>query len=250
MPAYHFTLFGKQYYFTTRFAALTFLLLLIFIYFGHLELNQAQSKKEMISLSDTRTNSNHVGLTELQKNAENLRYYSVHLEGTFDNNHTLLLQKSAQGTNGYEVLTPFKPNGSSTAILVDRGYVPGTGDPNILPKIAITNDIVVVNGVLDVPSLYFGSGRLYNEKTSKWPIIVVRHLDFDAMSTLVGYGLFPYLVMLDPGSPYGFVRNWNLLTERPEINTAHAIAWFLLTIATFFAFIILNIHRVRQSKQN
>lgn len=246
--AYHFTLFGRQYYFTTRFAALTFLIILVFIYLCHAEINQAQKKHELLKMYAARTNSKAITVTDLQKSTSDLRFYTAELQGFFDNNHTLLLDNQKNlGQSGYEVFTPFKPNGSSTSILIDRGFVPGTGNPNTLPKIAITNQSVVISGMLDIPSAYLGSGALYDETTAQWPIIVIQHLDFEAITKLIGYPLFPYLVLLDPQNPYGFTKDWKGLHENPEKNRERALLWFLAIICTIILFIVLNIHRVKNT---
>ena len=60
--------------------------------------------------------------------------------------------------------------------------------------------------------------------------------------------LMPYIIRLDPGSKYGYVRKWAKPDSGEDVNLAYAFQWFLLAITLLLIYIIVNVKKIQDQK--
>jgi surfeit locus 1 family protein len=171
-------------------------------------------------------------------NAAEQRYQLLRLQGHYDPGHQVLLDNMSQaGRPGYQVLTPFVTAGGS--VLVNRGWVPASGDRRRLPDINVSDLPRVLTGRIDrlpKPALRLAPDRLVPE--SPWP----RRLLFptaEDISAQTGHALRDFQVLLSPTETDGFVREWRPALMEPEKHVGYAIQWFGLAATVVFIFVIL-----------
>lgn len=79
------------------------------------------------------------------------RYRAVVAEGVFAAEHQILLDnKVYRGRIGFQVVTPLRLQ-DGRAVLVDRGFVAGTGDRAALPSAPPPTGFVTVHGRVNLP---------------------------------------------------------------------------------------------------
>lgn len=134
-----------------KLALLALVLFCVFISLGMWQLRRADEKLLLLKSYSQRAHDKPLQADKLL-DQEDLRFYRAQLHGTFDNEHTILLDNKTQhGKIGYEVYTPFKADGLNMPILVDRGFVQTHGLRSELPNIHAVTDETAIVGLLNAP---------------------------------------------------------------------------------------------------
>ncbi|MDQ2076238.1 SURF1 family protein [Marinimicrobium sp. ABcell2] len=178
-------------------------------------------------------------------------FQRVIARGQFDNEHTWLLDnKQRRGRVGYEVVSPFQLE-NGTWILVNRGWLQGTGDRQQLPPVppvrgerSIFAELATVSHhpMLDASSL-----------TSEWPRVVMA-IETDAMAEQLGRPLaVPYLRIAET-SPGAFETGWQAVNMTAHTHLGYAFQWFAMAAALVVWFLFANSNvlawwRSRRSKK-
>ena len=132
-----------------------------------------------------------------------MRFYRAKLSGHFDNQHTFLLDnKTSHGKIGYEVYTLFNAEDLAAPILVDRGFLPMTGNRNTLPTIRSIEGHLTITGMLNLPPTYVTLGKITESAKPTWPMRVEYiNLAELAKLTVTSTIFSPYILTLEPQSP-------------------------------------------------
>ena len=209
-----------------------FCLLPLLVYLGVWQLNRAEEKRDGLNLQKQGQNSGVVSLSgRMEDGYDAMRYRKIKAIGYYDNQHQFLLDNQVyQGRAGYFVLTPFLLDGESTAVLVNRGWIPIGKSRNELPSISISQKKITLSGRIN----RFPRVGLKLEgaeiPTLTWPA-VIQVVDTLVIAGQIGYSLLPVQVELDQDAEFGFVRAWHeSVVMTPEKHTAYAVQWFLLAI--------------------
>jgi surfeit locus 1 family protein len=132
------------------------------------------------------------------------RFTRVRLRGRFDGAHQFLLDNISDGGRaGYEVLTPLLLDDGG-AVLVDRGWVPGSGYREQLPEVALPSDA--------------------------------------PPRTITGR-VTPGLVLLDATDPQGYARHWRPPGLEPARHFSYAVQWWAFAALAVVLFLVLNFRR-------
>lgn len=172
-----------------------------------------------------------------------LRYRQVRISGRYDGDHQILLDNSPRdGRPGYQVLTPLRlPDGE--AVLVNRGWLPADGNRNRLPDVGLAAADVTVTGRIDrLPQPGVRLAAPPGPATAPWP----RRLFFPdaaAASAELGYRVRDYQLLLDPGIPDGFRRDWRPAEFGPERHIGYAVQWAGLGLTAIVLWIALSLRR-------
>jgi surfeit locus 1 family protein len=172
-------------------------------------------------------------------------YQRVRANGSLDSRHQFLLDnRSYRGRPGYEVLTPLERAGAAT-LLVDRGWVPFSGSRRSLPDVAVTDlGAVSLTGRLSaLPSGGLSLGHAA-PAAGAWPKVT----SFPEMAELSGaYGapLEPRILLLDPGQPSGYLRDWQPPGVSPLRHFSYAIQWWSFAALAAFLWALLTFRKRR-----
>lgn len=166
---------------------------------------------------------------------ETLRYLRVRLRGHYDAAHTLLLDNQIHdGRAGFHVITPLHLE-DGRIVLVNRGWVPFSGDRLRLPSIDTPDGLQTVLGHLIPPAPH----RLAAEflpAPGTWPRLWPA-LDLARIRLAAG-PILPVLVRMEADSPGGgYLRTWSRPDERVAMHQSYALQWSLLTTALILAWI-------------
>jgi len=218
------------------------IILMVLIALGMWQQESSAEMKATVELINKRLLLDPIKVDDIDKGGD-WRYYPVQLQGTFDNEHQILItNRMYKNRRGFQVLTPFRPSNSSKEILVNRGWL--AGDPTErVPDLGTIPDGVTISGVLFRPvQLVMGSS--FDEKNVTWPLII-KSPDIDKIGKVLNNPMYPYIVLLSPSSQYGFVREWLWLANAIEASRhkIYARQWFVLAFTVLLAFIFMNIHR-------
>lgn len=210
---------------------------------GVWQLHRAAEKREILAAYAHASREPPVTLEAMLRHPTALRYRRVRVTGELDGRHQLLLDNSFHGDYvGFDVLTPMKVAGTRHRILINRGWVPLGRSRSDLPKVPVPAGTVTLAGWLVPPpraALLLGPPEAPH---GRWPRIVetvkVAELERD-----LGYPLMPYVVRLDPGQPYGYVRHWKVVAFGPLRHIGYAVQWFAMAAALLVIYIVVNTSR-------
>ncbi len=161
-------------------------------------------------------------------------YQRVRASGTLDGQHQFLLDnRSYRGRPGYEVLTVLTRPGAA-ALLVDRGWVPFLGSRRELPDVALNAGAPVSLtgrlGLLPSGGLALGHAA---PAGGGWPK-VTSFPEMAELSAAYGAALEPRILLLDPGQPLGYARDWQPPGIAPMRHFSYAIQWWSFAALTVF----------------
>jgi surfeit locus 1 family protein len=218
---------------------------------GFWQLSRAEYKKALLQSFNERTI--HAPLNGLALNTPNdWRFYQATLNGSFDNQHSLFLDnKTYNGKIGYEVYTLFYADGMTTVLLVDRGFISNNNDRAHLPTIKPINGRVTIHGMINLPPTYVSLGQMIDGKSSAWPMRV-EYLHPASLGKIIQTSLYPYVLTLDPKSPYALdatAIDWRLFPISPERHMGYAVQWFALALTLLVICAALNYKQHKKNKK-
>jgi surfeit locus 1 family protein len=162
------------------------------------------------------------------------RYAHVNIEGAYETDRQILLDNMTHdGRVGYRVLTPLRT--SLGVVLVDRGWIAAPARRDALPDITVDGSVRTVTGRLDLlprPGIVMAP-----DDGAGWP----RRLNYPddaAIRRILGPGIEPGVVLLDPGAADGYLRDWHPGGLPPERHVGYAVQWFALALTLLILFAV------------
>lgn len=151
-------------------------------------------------------------------------YRSVQLRGTWLSRHTVFLDnRQMGGRQGFFVLTPLQLENSSTAIVVQRGWVQRSfTDRALVPAVATPAGPVEVMGRI-APS----PAKLYEFDHSDTGLIR-QNLDLRRYAREIGVPLAEFSVLQSGPSTDGLARDWPAVNTGVDKHYGYAFQWFAL----------------------
>jgi surfeit locus 1 family protein len=176
---------------------------------------------------------------------EGPRFQRVEVSGQYDVQRQFLLDNRPHaGRPGYEVLTPFLTS-SGRWLLVNRGWVPFTGNQRVLPDVtlAISGLVTITGKIENLPVAGLASGRAPPAGSSTWPRLT-SFPTHEELQRALRVRLEPRLLLLDPHVPGGYVREWRPPGLDPARHFSYAIQWWGFAVVLLVLYFALNFRRV------
>jgi surfeit locus 1 family protein len=222
-------------------------LLAIFVWAGSWQLGRAAEKERLIAMF---TVGGVVGsLTELgdQADSADMHFRKFRLQGSFDNEHQLLLDNIVSAKRvGYQVLTPFVTG--REVVMINRGWIVADVDRRVLPEITVDNLPRTINGRLAYfPRAGISLGEQEGLNQNVWPKRLL-YPSPEQINTALGFDIPAYQLLLDASEDNGYERNWKAVSQSSEKNIGYAIQWFSFAALTLFLYAMINLRWARQNK--
>lgn len=187
--------------------------------------------------------------------AELPRWTRVRVRGHWDAQRQFLLDNiSHEGAPGYEVLTVLRLDDGGE-LLVNRGWVPFSGYRDRLPDVSIADADASADGADGgqqqlsgrlgmLPVAGLAAGRQPPATSGPWPRLTSfpEHAQLEAAR---GSALLGPVLLLDPDSGGGYLRQWRPPGVPPGRHFAYAAQWWMFAAAVLVLYLLLNLKRVR-----
>jgi surfeit locus 1 family protein len=221
---------------------LTIVLIALLVSLGRWQLRRADEKRVLFDSFAAGTDATQ--MIELGTPALR-RYQHVEAIGHYDQSRQVLIDNMVNAERaGYFVITPFALTGGGW-VLVNRGWVPLGASRAERPAIPVPDDTRHVRGRADhmpSPGIQLGA-RI--ELEPPFPVVAA----FPSRDEIAGllhessWTSATDLLLLDPGEPDGYVRNWSAPGFAPMRHIAYAVQWFALALTLFVIYLITNLRR-------
>ena len=173
------------------------------------------------------------------------RYQHVGASGHYDPTRQILIDNMVDAERaGYFVITPFALAGGGW-VLVNRGWVPLGASRAERPAIPVSGDERQVRGRADnmpSPGIQMGTKAVL---APPYPVVAA-FPSRDEIARLLGESSWTSatdLVLLDPGEPDGYVRDWSPPGFPPMRHIGYAVQWFALALTLFILWVVTNLRR-------
>ena len=219
-------------------ASLIIATLALLISLGFWQLDRADEKRA-IEDQIASANSGDVELVTSVEFLKDKEYYHVRLQGSYVGDKQFIYDNQiVDQISGYYVLTPFILNGTSKAVLINRGFIPWGGRRDKLSNVDIGEKTTEVKVQISIPVKRME--LKVSEITGDFPVLI-QALDLGEMSTIASLDFASVVGLLNPESENGFVRKWEPYTGSIERHIGYAIQWFLMALVLAFIGIRLAI---------
>lgn len=221
----------------------TVVLLALFVALGSWQLKRAGEKAALQAQYDARQAQAPVALGGEAQDAEALRFRRVAATGHYETEYQILLDNRVhRGRAGFHVITPLKLEGGERRLLVNRGWIALGADRAQLPPVETPAGVQRILGLAAVPAERFFTFASRAPLAGAWEPLW-QNLDMARYAASVPFPVQPVVVLLDPGAPGGFVREWARLDAGIATHRGYAFQWFALAAALIVLYAALNLRR-------
>lgn len=222
----------------------TLALLVLLCTLGVWQIGRADYKAALFAEYSERSAAPPIDLNRTAELADQDRYARALVDGRFDGSRQFLLDnRTHKGVAGYEVLTPFRIDGSERMLLVNRGWVALGQRRDVLPDVRVDEQDMGLSGLLDrAPQGGIVLGAQGYE-ASGWPLVVQR-IEIKTAEQKLGARVLPLVLRMDAELPHGYVREWKpdygMSAQR---HRGYAFQWFALATALLVIYVVVNTKR-------
>jgi surfeit locus 1 family protein len=179
------------------------------------------------------------------------RFHRVEVQGAYAAAPQFLLDNMLHdGVAGYHVLTVLRVEGSTRRLIVNRGWVGAGSDRGVLPDVGVATDPRTVSGRIErLPQPGLQLAAAASNLSANDAVAVVEYPTMAELATRLGQPLFDYQLLLDPGEPGGYARDWRAPGVGPERNLVYAGQWLLLAVGAFGAAVAIVVRGARRGRE-
>jgi surfeit locus 1 family protein len=207
---------------------------------GRWQMHRAEEKEARQAMLESRMAEPPVRLTGAVPSAEPLLFRRVHAEGEWLADRQVYIDNQVEGGRaGFAVITPLRLRGSTSAVLVNRGWeLRGPEYPRAPPVPAPPGE-ASVDGLATVPPARFIELSSQTITGDVW-----QNLSIERYRAHTGLDVLPIVVLANVPAP-GLAA----MTERPDAGVAkhreYELTWFAMATTLLVLWIALNLRRAR-----
>ena len=206
---------------------------------GNWQLGRGHEKAALAQRIDTASHDAPIGLTGAEVRADDVVWRRVEVSGRFEPKYAVLIDnRIVRGAVGYYVVMPLKIEGSERYVLVNRGWVAGTGSRDTLPQIATPAQPVRITGLATAPSKRYLELSTKTVEGNVW-----QNLTLERYRATVPIALQPVVIQQESKLDDGLVREWSAPDLGIDKHYAYAFQWFVMAAAIVIIYIACNVRK-------
>ena len=206
---------------------------------GNWQLGRAHEKEAIAARLGTLSREPAITLPVTEVDAKSVEWRRVTVRGRFEPRYAIFLDNRVhQGVAGYHVIMPLEIAGGGRYVLVNRGWVAGTGERARLPSVRTPEGPVEVSGIAMVPSHRFFELSSQVSEGRVW-----QNLTLERYRKAVPIPLQPLLIQQRSPLDDGLIREWSPPDLGVNTHYAYAVQWFALALAILVFYLFANVKR-------
>ena len=180
-----------------------------------------------------------VALPDTELAVDDVAWRRVELRGRFEPQFAVYIDNRIwHGTAGYHVIMPLRIGESTRYVLVNRGWVAGTGVRGELPKVTTPSGTVAVSGLAMVPG-----GRFLELSTKVAEGNVWQNLTIERYRAAVPIAIQPVVIEQENDLGDGLKREWAAPEFGADKHYAYAFQWFAMSIAILIFYLACHVRK-------
>jgi len=204
------------------------------------QVNRGEEKAARQALLEARLADAPLRLTGMVASPDNLLYRHVRAGGRWLAERQIFVDNQIHdGRAGFNVVTPLQIDGTTDAVLVNRGWVARGPSYPRPPQAALPDGHVEVSGLATRPPARYLELSGDTVSDGVW-----QNLSIERFRERTGLAVLP-VVILQEGGGNGLVP----VRERPDAGIAkhheYALTWLALAVTALVLWVALNLKRVR-----
>lgn len=132
-----------------------------------------------------------------------------------------------QGQVGFEILMPLHVSGTDVNVLVNRGWIRGTGDRDRLPDVLTPDGVQSITGLIRERTPRVGSVGIAARNGNIWSEVTPA-----AFADWAGLPVQPLVLYQISAAQDGLIRDWPHPGSGADRNRGYALQWFALAMMT------------------
>lgn len=180
-----------------------------------------------------------IALPAAEIKVDDVAWRRVEVRGRFEPKYVVFIDNRVlRGVAGYHVVMPLLIGGSERYVLVNRGWVAGTGTRSTLPQIATPAGVVRIIGLATAPSTRYL--ELSNKVTegSVW-----QNLTLERYRAAVSIPIQPVLIQQENNVDDGLKREWDAPDLGVDRHYAYAFQWFALAATILILYVTYHVRK-------
>ena len=224
--------------------------LAIFLLLGFWQLDRADKKARLSSQFEQQSRAKAIDLNSNEIEIDSMRYLPITVTGRYQSARQYLLDNQIHmGRAGYHVYTPLMLDDQERVVLINRGWIPLSGQRSNLPDLEVDEDNRFITGVVNrfpQPALKLGSPE---NQSNRWPK-VLQYFELEMLKNQLKTPIHPFVVLLDPATADGYLREWRPPSSGEDRHKAYAIQWFSFALVLLIIFFALNTKKYNPGKSS
>lgn len=165
-------------------------------------------------------------------------YQHLFLKGYYLPAVYLLDNQLHAGHFGYDVVSPWAVD-EKHVVLVDRGWIEADSTRAKLPFVTHPTGVGQIEGYAYYPQKKPWFVRGVMDKT-EGEYTVIEYIDTKFISQLLHKSVYPFIIRLGQAESNGFLREWPVVSMKPERHKAYALQWFTMAFVVLILLFALN----------
>lgn len=210
------------------------------IWIGNVQLGRAEQKQADFDRTQSAMHRPPMQIGSMLVEAGIFDQQPVAARGRWLGEKSILLDnKVHNGIAGYHVVTPLRIEGSSIAVLVNRGWVAAPRLRTELPALpALAQTLVEVKGVARIPPM-----KTFELAADRTQGIIWQHLTLERFRAWSGLEVQPVILLQTDEAGDGLVRDWLPADSGALKHWGFALVWYLAAAAAAISVIVFSVER-------
>ena len=191
---------------------------------GLWQLDRAQQKETLAARQTELARAPALRIEKESSLPQALELRQVEAYGRFEPGGVVWLDnRRRKGVVGYEVVMTLRISPSGARVLVNRGWIAGTGDRRRLPMLTTPEAELRVSGRAVIPGKRIFELGGDAEQGRVW-----QNLTIERYRQRIGVDVLPFMIEQSNDTGDGLLREWPAPDRGADINRSYAIQWFAL----------------------
>jgi surfeit locus 1 family protein len=212
----------------------------VFVRLGLWQLARLHAKVQRNAVIAAQQRSAPVRLAALPRDTAAAHYRRAVVSGQFDYEHELVVSgRTHQGSPGAELVTPLRPTGSDTAVLVNRGWVYSPDGASVDRARWRERDSGTVEGYVEQYAPDAGTTAGADRR-------IIRRVSRRELASRIPYPLAPYYLVFTSdtaGAAHPVRREMPILDDGP--HRSYAIQWFAFAAIALVGAVVVVVRERR-----